>query len=674
MEEPPITISNVLVILPSITRGFQPKNYHPPAYAQIGRSPSLPFAADGLTTGMGKENLGWDRPRQSIAYGHAASQEYRGGRLFPAEPARDGTETPYDPSSGRLSPAARKEITAQLSVPITPNSLPSDARRQSISTLLPAGIMSAKLSALVLEEEEANRRQQQQFSESVAAGRPETIPETGAEVESKTTPRKQRPFPLSRSTSTSTNTSPVLPQGLSPTENPPRRSRSRPQTSAAALSGTSTAPAFGSRSVKKSLALTPMLGEREVKRSRAGGSGKPGWEGEEMVSILREDGIQGMSPARSFVGKSEAYVDRSLLKGVCIVSTLRAASQLSQYISQIHAFPMASGDNTPDKTPKTSAQVIMVPLSDSPTLPSLSLLLTQGTTPSAICFQQDLLDRARRTEADWLPSALYIISQAVHESRQRDSTTRIHVIAYSANPALSKDVVERCVEAGAVGVLQPPYESSDTLERVRKLVADEERNSPAQRTFDVFPPGRRELHGESPGGHALPSRALSPGTDTIPRDVVSPMTATPNANYYMPSTSAGSPSPFISDLAARRRSVDTGGLSLALQRASRHIMSHESNNRNSPPEGTGHWRVGMFREARTTPHSPTRDSDQQEERVKLRTDRSASVADIGSHVPLKAHDAIPEEQEEEMAVAELLSEMYRQTRVAIEIQMEDYDA
>lgn len=288
--EQPITITNVLVILPSITRGFQPKNYHAPAY-QIGRSPSLPFAADGLALGIGKENVGWDRPRQSIAYGHAASHEYRGGRLIP-EPAREGTETPYDPSSGRLSPAARKEITAQLSVPITPNSLPSEARRQSISTLLPAGIMSAKLSALVLEEEEANRRQQQQFSESPAAGRPETILEAAQDVE---TPRKQRPFPLSRSTSTSTNTSPVLPQGLSPTERPPRRSRSRPQTSAAALSGTSTTPAFGSRSVKKSLALTPVLGEREVKRSRAAGSGKPGWEGEEMVSILREDGIQGMS-------------------------------------------------------------------------------------------------------------------------------------------------------------------------------------------------------------------------------------------------------------------------------------------------------------------------------------------------------------------------------------------
>jgi hypothetical protein len=101
-------------------------------------------------------------------------------------------------------------------------------------------------------------------------------------------------------------------------------------------------------------------------------------------------------------------------------------------------------------------------------------------------------------------------------------------------------------------------------------------------------------------------------------------------------------------------------------------MSHESNNR-SAAESTGHWRVGMYREARPATHSPTRESDM-DERVKLRTDRSASVADIGSHVPVKAHDAIPEEQEEEMAVAELLSEMYRQTRVAIEIQMGDYDA
>lgn len=336
---------------------------------------------------------------------------------------------------------------------------------------------------------------------------------------------------------------------------------------------------------------------------------------------------------------------------------------------------MASGDTDATRPDKTSAQVIMVPLSDSPTLPSLSLLLTQGTTPSAICFQQDLLDRARRTESDWLPSALYIISQAVEESRQRDPTSRIHVIAYSANPALSKDVVDRCVEAGAVGVLQPPYESRETLERVRRLVAEEERNTPRRRVFEVVVSGRRESHGESPG-HALPSGALSPGSEAIPREAPSPMTVTPNASYHMPSTNADTPSPFISDLAARRRSVDTGGLSLALQRASRHIMSHESNNRNPASEGTGHWRVGMFREARTTASSPTLDMDQQAEqaeKVKLRTDRSASVADIGSHVNTKAHDSIPEEQEEEMVIAELLSEMYRQTRVAIEIQMEDFE-
>jgi hypothetical protein len=31
----------------------------------------------------------------------------------------------------------------------------------------------------------------------------------------------------------------------------------------------------------------------DQKRSRAIGTGKPGWEGDEVVNILREDGIQG---------------------------------------------------------------------------------------------------------------------------------------------------------------------------------------------------------------------------------------------------------------------------------------------------------------------------------------------------------------------------------------------
>lgn len=352
-----------------------------------------------------------------------------------------------------------------------------------------------------------------------------------------------------------------------------------------------------------------------------------------------------------------------------LVFTLRMASQLSQYISQIHAFPMAAGDaSSTDPTNKT-AQVIMVPLSDSPTLPSLSLLLTQGTTPSAICFQQDLLDRARRTEADWLPSALYIIGQAIEESRQLASqanATPTHVIAYSANPALSPHVVERCMQAGAIGVLQPPYESRDTLERVKKMIAFEEKSNAARRVFDDLEHTRRA----SVASASMASGGESPGSQPISKPALSPRTSLPDADYLMTKAGADSPSPFISDLAARRRSVDTGGLSLALQRASRHIMCHERSNRTSTsPDASGHWRVGMFREARTTANSPG-----SEEYVKLKTDRSASVADVGSHLSQQEHQTIPEEQDEEMAVAELLSEMYRQTRVAIEIQMEDYDA
>lgn len=294
-----VAISNVLVILPSITRGFQPKNYHPPAYAHIGRSPSLPFTTDGLT-GMDKGHDRLTNPRSSIAYGHAASQEYRGaprsaaGGDTPQE--IEGSETPYAMSSGRLSPAARKEITAQLSVPITPNSLPSDARRQSIGTLLPAGIMSSKLSQLILEEEEANRREQAGES-TPSPGRPETIPERTVETQP-AIPKTQRPFPLPRSTSgsPSANTSPVLPD-IVPAHKPRRGIRSRPQTSAAAFSGPTTPPGFGSRSARP-LAMTTLQDEParvDQKRSRAAGSGKPGWEGEEMVSILREDGIQGRS-------------------------------------------------------------------------------------------------------------------------------------------------------------------------------------------------------------------------------------------------------------------------------------------------------------------------------------------------------------------------------------------
>lgn len=358
------------------------------------------------------------------------------------------------------------------------------------------------------------------------------------------------------------------------------------------------------------------------------------------------------------------------------MSTLRTASHLGQYISHIHDLPLASGDAT--AIAEKSAQVIMVPLSDSPTLPSLSLLLTQGTTPSAICFQQDLLDRARRTEDDWLPSALHIIAEAIEQSRQQSrkqgGNAQTYVIAYSANPALAPSVVERCMQAGAIGVLQPPYESRDTLKLIKRMIAYEEKSNAARHAFDDLESRRASIASAS-----QTQDSDSTSSRIARKQSLHPLSPLPPASRIdANSERTEGPSPFISDLAARRRSVDTGGLSLALQRASDHIMIYESKNqRQRSGETAATWRIGKYREARTTANSP-QDSPNLQGTNKIRTDRSASVADVGSHLAQQfKENNIPEEEEEaeeeEMAIAELLSEMYRQTRVAIEIQMEDYE-
>ncbi|KAJ9120923.1 hypothetical protein QFC22_002858 [Naganishia vaughanmartiniae] len=373
---PSPSIRNVLVILPSITRGFQPKNYTAPAYANIGRSPSLPAADVFFANNPELRQAGTDRlskPRLSIAYGHAASAGRRplfaGSPLHVAQAANeesqgdesrdtDDEDTPPHPvSSGHLSPAARKEITAQLANPITPNSLPTDTRRQSISTLLPAGVMSAKLSQLILEEEEANSRMEQARNSafgipaspttaalapySMSGGRPETISEASVEPDDTNVPTssigvspQRRPFPFARSNSNSATVSPAL-SPLSPfnptftpsTTSAPsapkmvRRGRSRPHTSAAALSSASV-PAFGAKSGKSSIPADPAKEKgsasgrianpetasvagtnkwEELRRKRAVVTGAPGWEGEEVVNTLREDGIQGASRFIDFV-------------------------------------------------------------------------------------------------------------------------------------------------------------------------------------------------------------------------------------------------------------------------------------------------------------------------------------------------------------------------------------
>ena len=106
-----------------------------------------------------------------------------------------------------------------------------------------------------------------------------------------------------------------------------------------------------------------------------------------------------------------------------------------------------------------------------------------------MCFQQDLLERAKRLEEEWLPSAVAQISSAM-EIRGQVATEQIQqrqqqqqslntntppkpeipvVLAYSANPALSSSTIVACVNAGAAGVLKPPYDL-DTARLVRRMV------------------------------------------------------------------------------------------------------------------------------------------------------------------------------------------------------------
>ena len=124
--------------------------------------------------------------------------------------------------------------------------------------------------------------------------------------------------------------------------------------------------------------------------------------------------------------------------------------------------------NPTDPSPLT--RVVLVPLSDSSNTPALSLLLEQGTTPTAVVFQQDLLERAKRIEEAWLPAALDEIS-AVAQMRDHANSSEQPpiVIAYSANAALSAQTIAACVSAGASGVLKPPFDA-DTARLLRRMV------------------------------------------------------------------------------------------------------------------------------------------------------------------------------------------------------------
>jgi hypothetical protein len=308
------------------------------------------------------------------------------------------------------------------------------------------------------------------------------------------------------------------------------------------------------------------------------------------------------------------------------------------------------------------SRVLLVPLSDSPTLPSLSLLLAQGTTPSAICFQQDLLDRARRTEADWLPSALNMISTATRRGSDattldQDPTTErsIHVIAYSANPALASSVVDECLRAGAIGVLQPPYDNDMTLQMIRRMIMWAERSDQVRRSFDhaeaegqdaqqsveAFVREEEQLLDDAAGvpgfEHDLGETGSHDGSNDGPDTPTEAELKTEPAKTLYSHLAAY-------DFSARRRSVDNGGLSLALERADR--LNRQNRLKSTSDLLTSSTAAPLIKQ-----------------------DRSSSLAGLEGYLAAKQE---ANSEGDATIIAELLGEMYRQTRISIEIQMIDY--
>ncbi|WVW83390.1 hypothetical protein I302_105409 [Kwoniella bestiolae CBS 10118] len=526
------------------------------------------------------------------------------------------------------------------------------------------------------------------------------VPNTGSSTMTPSTSAEQRtvppPFgskssnstpPGSNSATSSAQTSPI-PSNIpafgarrSTGTGSSRLSRRRPVTASTTTGiASSIAPALmGIPGGRASLAVPPGLGGvSHSNRTR------PGWEADEVIGTLRGSGME--------------------------VTVIRHASHLPAVLdpsshSSFQAPPIVRS-NDPSE-PFT--QVVLVPLTDSPAFPSLSLLLQQGTTPTAVCFQQDLLDRAKRSEDEWLPGAVEQIRSINNMPRQPNDTSAPVVIAYSANPALSQAAINACINAGAAGVIKPPYEL-DTADLVMRIVTAyregkplSTHSSPAlvrtpsplshsrsplgtpineEETTVVLPPTALDMGAEHEGERVL-GAAVSGGpnghrksssgswnTEPVKRSSISgpvrksslttgnngplspPPTTPPSATFKVSfpplplDFSLPQPYQFTSyatECNPRRRSVDIGGLSLALKRAS---LSYEEGAHQ--PIGTT---LSQIKEGYSFPPSTP-------------TKRNVNVE------VAQVEDSDGEGTE----LAELLSAMFCHSMTTIEVQMSDYEA
>ncbi|RXK39929.1 hypothetical protein M231_02724 [Tremella mesenterica] len=500
--------------------------------------------------------------------------------------------------------------------------------------------------------------------------------------------------PIISSTGTSPGASPYMRHapllGAKRTTTTKGRSR-RPQTSAAAQGPTMllSPPSDG----RNSVALPGGM------RGRGSGRNRPGWEGDEVVSVLRASGLE-----------------VTVLRNVPHLLPILSPPRDQPTFQPIHH----SSLNDRSSTPHQPIPVILVPLSDSPSLPSLSLslLLSQGTTPSAVCFQQDLLDRARRTEEEWLPFAVEQIRTVISMRDRATTTEKPIVIAFSANPVLTQTTTTACVAAGAAGVLKPPYDL-ETSRLVWRMVMTA-RESPADQATHLHSQSQSQIHSQPPlqartRSHSrlgreknddprviLPPTALTFGGEhegemilsaavrkmhkahewhstsrknsiVIPLSTpasrthsfasTTPTTAAFNIlrqDYEVPMPEASDYHPFLEclcacrpSIAARRQSVDIGGLTIAMKRASRVFENS--------PDPPFRNKSGKRKEEFTFPFTPSKKANmlQMEEKLDGKTDAER-----------KEEKKV--EEEKSTRLAELLGAMWYQTTKAIDIQMADY--
>jgi len=335
-----------------------------------------------------------------------------------------------------------------------------------------------------------------------------------------------------------------------------------------------------------------------------------------------------------------------------------------------------------------------------------------------VCFQQDSLDRAKRSEEEWLPAALTQIRSVVE---MRDELTRQAatkgtvveipvILAYSANPALSTSTISACVHTGAAGVLRPPYDVH-TAKIVRRMVraAKEGRissvvglpgngrsaspsNEDESEHKVILPPTALSMGGEHEGEKVLSGayRAHRRGTSASiePYHLTGLASSTPGRQReysaparkpslqqtpaFPPSTSVQSVSTPITAVTPafdhteqpaldhklasllvynppveqRRRSIDVSGLTMALKRAQRAFEIVKPKAISTPDDSA-------FNKL-----SPAG------------TEANGHAHELG-HARGESHD---EDACPDTHLAELLSAMYYQTLVAIEIGMEEYEA